>query len=506
MIVLLARSREIEISRHISPLKLPTKRHEVVSLFFSLLFCRRLGWQKKRRRRRRTMCCSNLSLLYRGLPYLHASIGFLEMVLGIARLAIYFSPLTVSGRSVAKIYSHQYVVAFIVDWISSVTATLIGVFVILLILVGLMKCCVCCLKGCKHLNNSSSSGDVNTSGLMRGLLRNKAIRRFLIIDCNCPCYKARPKQRFIARFALLFLFFVLRLVAIGLYARAPDGDNDGGLLAGLCALSLLFLFLTLGLDFYRYCVWWHYTPEDDPKCCGRSRKHERYLPYHMVGKERDLRTLGDRPCTDQPCHERRLDHIAVFHGNDYQPQQRWIDISKPRYIDQEDLPKKKYACSKSEEIDNQPHYIGFHTTTPEAAIGIASSEFRPGKNGWLGPGVYFARSIAGTIGKAKIDVPGAHLIVEIRMGKVYVVDQKVITRKHHKFDQNIFDYVHHGAWQKDYHTCYMIHEQDHRDEFAIRDAKSQIVKWVIVVNEEFDPKVEKYQLPTEFDSTRCWCI
>jgi hypothetical protein len=426
------------------------------------------------------------------------------MVLGIARLALFFSPLTVGGRSVAKTYNQSYVAAFVIDWISSMTATLIGLFTILLIFVVLFKCCACCLRGCNRVTSSSST-DVNTTGLMRGLLNNKAIRRFLIIDCNCPCYKARPKQRFIVRFVLLFLFFVLRLVAIGLYARAPSGDNDGGLLAGLCALSLLFLFLTFGLDFYRYCVWWHYTPAGDERCCGRSRKHERYLPYHMVGKERDHRTLGDRPCTDQPCHERRLDHIAVFHGNDYQPQQRWTDMTKPHYIAQEDMPKERFSCSKSAEIDNQPHYIGFHTTTTEAAIGIASSEFRPGKNGWLGPGVYFARSIAGTIGKAK-SVAGAHLIVEIRMGKVYVVDQKAITKRHPKFNQKIFDLVHHGAWQKDYHTCYMIHEDDERDEFAIRDAPSQIVKWVIVVNEEFDPKVEKYELPTEFDSTRCLCI
>ena len=463
-----------------------------LSFFFSLLPLRR------------EMCRSgDFSRLYRSLPYLHASLGFLEMVLGIARLALFFSPLTISGRSVSKVYSHQYVSAFIIDWISSIGATLIGLFTILLLFVVLFKCCVCSFNGCNRARDSSLS-EVKTEGLLRALLLNEAIRRFLILDCNCPCYKARPKQRFLLRFALLFLFFVLRLVAIGLYAAAPPGDNDGGLLAGLCALSFFFLFLTLALDFYRYCVWWHYTPHGDAQCWGRSKKHERYLPYHMVGEERDRRTLGDRPCTDQPCLERRLDHIAVFHGNDYQPQQRWTEMVKPEYILQEDLPKKS-SCFKSQEIDNQPHYIGFHTTTPEAAIGIASSEFHPGKNGWLGPGVYFARSIAGTIGKAK-SIAGAHLIVEIRMGKVYVVEQTAITKKHSKFDQKIFDYVHHGAWQADYQTCYMIHELDHRDEFAIRDPKTQIVKWVIVVNQEFDPKVEKYKLPTEFNTTRCFCI
>jgi hypothetical protein len=52
----------------------------------------------------------------------------------------------------------------------------------------------------------------------------------------------------------------------------------------------------------------------------------------------------------------------------------------------------------------------------------------------------------------------------------------------------------------------MIHEHDNRDEFAIKDAAKQIVKWVIVIEQEFDRKVERYGLLTEFDSTQCGCI
>ncbi|CAF1608050.1 unnamed protein product [Rotaria magnacalcarata] len=41
--------------------------------------------------------------------------------------------------------------------------------------------------------------------------------------------------------------------------------------------------------------------------------------------------------------------------------------------------------------------------------------------------------------------------------------------------------------QQEYDTCYMIHDAETRDEFAIKDPERQIVKWVIVVEKEFDP-------------------
>ncbi|CAF1228572.1 unnamed protein product [Rotaria sordida] len=445
------------------------------------------------------MCLCNCPFIYKKLAYLHALTGFLEMVFGIVRLGIFFTP-TNASTNTRKPYSQKYVAAFIIDWISSIVPTLVGLFVALIILVILCKLCAFCINSYNR-EKGRQNQDINTSGILRRLIRNKALRRFLIADCNCPCYKARPKLRFQMRFGLLVAFFILRIVSIGLYASSIDGD--GGILAIICAISLIFLFNTIWLDLYRYCVWWHYSPSDDTRCHLRSKQHERYLPYHMVGEYRDPRTLGDRPCTDKPCHKRKLDHIAVFHSNDYQPQDRWRDIPKLPY--QAVSNEKKFLCWKSDEIDNQPHYIGFHTTDPKSAIAIAHSQFRPGTNGWLGPGVYFARSIEGTIGKAKSS-GGATIIAEIRMGKVYEVDRDHIANNHPNFKKEIYEYVHHGGWQKEYDTCYMIHHDDFRDEFAIRNANKQIVKWVMVIDQQFDSKVEDYGLITEFDSTKCFCI
>ena len=452
------------------------------------------------------MCCCHCSCLYTKLPYLHALTGFFEMILGLVRIVLYFSPITVeAGRTISQSYTGKYVAAFIIDWISSIVATLVGLFTILLILVFLYKLCACCINSYNR-SDGRSGDEINTSGIYRKLIRHKALRRFLIADCNCPCYKARPKLRFQMRFALLFLFFIFRITSIGLYASSSSSETNGSSLASVCAISLIFLFNTLVLDFYRYYIWWHYTPQGDTRCHFRSNKHQRYLPYHMVGDFRDPRTLGDQPCTDKPCHTRTLDHIAVFHGNDYQPQDRWSDIPKPEYkIANPEEENKKLFCFRSKEIDNQPHYIGFHTTDPDSAIAIAHSEFRPGTCGWLGAGVYFARSVEGTIGKAK-SLGGAHIIAEIRMGKVYEVERNQIDRKHAKFDEKIYDYVHHSKWKTDYDTCYMIHQQDKKDEFAIRDAQKQIVKWIMVIEQDYDPKVERFGLLTEFDSTECGCI
>ncbi|CAF4478813.1 unnamed protein product [Rotaria sp. Silwood2] len=126
----------------------------------------------------------------------------------------------------------------------------------------------------------------------------------------------------------------------------------------------------------------------------------------MVGDNRNPRLLGNRPCREQPCHKRKLDHIAVFHSTYNQPQGH-----------------------------HQPHYIGFHTTTSEAAVSIAHSEFQPST------GVYFARSIDGTIGKARTG-GSAYIIAKIRMGKVYEAHRNLLNKKHPLFNPQVYDFVH----------------------------------------------------------------
>ncbi|CAF4756525.1 unnamed protein product [Rotaria sp. Silwood1] len=225
--------------------------------------------------------------------------------------------------------------------------------------------CFCCLA-CVYAFCRTGSRK-NAKGCCKSFSTFKALHRFITLDCNCPCYRARPKIRFRLRFDFLFICLILRGAAIYLYKSVSLGDTQ----------------------------------------------------------RKDI--LGDRPCTTDPCRNRHLSHVVVFHGNNYKPQAR---------------------C-----------------------------EFRASDKGMLGKCVYFARSIADTIGKAQCE-GGACIIAKIRMGKVFEFDKQTIysTGKSTQRDQQLYHF------------------------------KKQIIKWVVMVDKEKDPKVEQYGLDIEFDSTECYCI
>ncbi|CAF3992866.1 unnamed protein product, partial [Rotaria sp. Silwood1] len=110
-------------------------------------------------------------------------------------------------------------------------------------------------------------------------------------------------------------------------------------------------------------------------------RHERFLPAPLAAKYRDPKEIGNQPCAysaNGNCPNLSLQHIAIFHAYDSMPQHRY---------------------------DNGIHttYFGFHQTSPEAAVCIAREGFRMSTTGrlMLGHGVYFARSFAGTEGKAR---------------------------------------------------------------------------------------------------------
>jgi hypothetical protein len=161
--------------------------------------------------------CCHWPILYNALPYLHILLAFIEFLCGIIRIVLFFSPLppatnsvvqygtsqTSSAPSIPQNYTSKYVAAFVVDWISSIVPTLMGLFVTLLIIIVILKALAHCA------NNSSDNrvrqfDDVDTTGWFRKFWGNKALRRVIALDCNCPCYRARPKLRFQVR--LIFFY------------------------------------------------------------------------------------------------------------------------------------------------------------------------------------------------------------------------------------------------------------------------------------------------------------
>jgi hypothetical protein len=253
-------------------------------------------------------------------------------------------------------------------------------------------------------------------------------------------------------------------------------------LAVIVAISFFFLILTSILDYYHYRVWWHYKPhfknlevDFEMPITPLSTKHKRYIPYHLLGDNRTNR-FGDKPCSAGiECQNRRLEHISIFHFRGFNPQPRYRDIEQT-------TPGKN-------------RYIGFHQTDPDSAILIAHSDFIVStkyESTMIGHGVYFARSREGT--QKKANRHGAYICAEIDMGTVLELSPK---------ERNF--YRGKNDWWDTHDTAYFCHSDPRLDEFCIK-SPTQILNWIIVVEKEFDTKVETYGLDQEFNDTSCWCI
>ncbi|CAF1213283.1 unnamed protein product [Adineta steineri] len=343
--------------------------------------------------------------------------------------------------------------------------TLILIVVIYPLLFFLYCPCVLCIKSCYKP--------------FCGLLKAKATHRFFSFNCNCPCYRARPKLRFQLQLAFLILVSLVRIATI-LFCLLISNHITTKSLAVVIAISFIFLLLNSLLDYYHYRVWWKYKPkfvklQEEiilPKTTF-STKHKRYLPYPLLGDKR-TGSFGDGLCTNKSCTNRKLEHILIFHLSDYQPQPRWSELKR---------------LNPSAET-----YIGFHRTSAHAAAAIAHSDFRRSVKPpqMLGFGIYFARSIKNTDGKARFK--GAIIAAEIRMGNV-----KEVTRNELNTVRNT------DEWHPEFDTVYFNHEDDQRDEFCIYD-ETQILKWIIVVDREHDDKFSDFGMDSEFYDTKCYCI
>lgn len=198
-------------------------------------------------------CCCHLPILYKALPELHAFIAVVEFICGIIRLVLYFSPLPVNNNR-SQTYDSKYMTAFALDWLSSIVATLMGLFIALLIILVILKILIHCYQNRSDKKSHSSVDDINTEGWLRTTWRHKALRRIIALDCNCPCYRPRPKLRFFVRFGFLCVILILKLAAIGMYASNASSNNRAGDLAGVCAITIACLFCTFLIDLYHYCV------------------------------------------------------------------------------------------------------------------------------------------------------------------------------------------------------------------------------------------------------------
>jgi hypothetical protein len=169
------------------------------------------------------MCCLDCSRFYKARVVILASLSVCEAIFGLFRVFIFVAPaLTADGpfhfANIANVTDRIFI-AFVLDWSSSIMPTLMGICMLLFI--ALFQC-VCLFACCYAICRNGSTKD--KTGCCASLGGFKALHRFISFDCNCPCYKARPKLRFRVRFVFLFLCLVLRGAAIYLYWTA-SGEN-----------------------------------------------------------------------------------------------------------------------------------------------------------------------------------------------------------------------------------------------------------------------------------------
>ncbi|CAF0948570.1 unnamed protein product [Adineta ricciae] len=412
--------------------------------------------------------CSH-SCFYRSLVYLHVLIAIFEsattiglfVLISITHQELFFKTKHPEDGDLQAVGTINIIIIFVLFLAGAIRTIILLVFVFLVLLMPSVCFCMLCIPHCRNPYCK--------------LLRSRSTNRFLSFNCNCPCYRARPKLRFQMQFILIIFISCIRIAMI-IFCFTIQHNIATKSLAVIVAISFFFLIITSLLDFYHYRVWWHYKPilsktteHVEIPTAPLSKKHQRFIPYHLLGDNRTTH-FGDKACSNNRCQNRDLEHIFIFHFKGYNPQ--------PRYFD----------------LDERTRYIGFHQTDPESAIQIAHSDFRISVKhecSMLGHGVYFARSREGTDRKANRQ--GAFICAEINMGRVLRVNAHERNLYRGKKD-----------WWTTHDSAYFCHPDAAFDEFCIKDP-SQILKWIMVI-EKNDSKVELYGLDQEFDDTKCSCI
>jgi hypothetical protein len=411
------------------------------------------------------------SWFYRSLFYFHALIAVSEFILIIALFILIFITKPELFFKIKHPDDENWELIGMKNWIIMMSLFIVGIFrtvILFFFIFGILGVSsYCCFLLCFKCFREA----------IYKLFKAKATHRFISFNCNCPCYRARPKLRFQLQFLFLILVSGIRIATIA-FCLSLQHHITTKSLAVIVAISFFFLVLTSLLDYYHYRMWWRYKPDIIKlkiaiPTTPLSNKHKRYLPYQLLGSNRTGQH-GDKLCSNKRCKIRKLEHILIFHLSDYQPQPRWSEV-------------KEFNPSADT-------YIGFHRTSAQSALLIAHSDFRRSTNPpqMLGFGIYFARSIKNTLGKARFE--GAVIAAEIRMGNVKEVSQNELNTVRNT-----------DRWHPEFDTVYYNHENDQRDEFCIYD-ESQILKWIIVIDEQFDRKSSDYGMDREFDDTKCYCI
>jgi hypothetical protein len=190
-----------------------------------------------------------------------------------------------------------------------------------------------------------------------------------------------------------------------------------------------------------------------------------YFIYFTLYRPSFLDKEGEKPAKEHARFMRLRElGISLCHSGDYCLS---IDLQHIlRNHNKLNIPTKKcnpwYYCAGKEN-----YLIGFHQTTADAALKIACTGFRPGSDGMFGGGIYFARSIDHTFGKAHFT--GAFICALIDMGRMKTVTKGDRTITLQKLNREGFDSVYAKAGG-----------DLSRDEFIVYSS-DRVKKWIICI-------------------------
>ena len=261
---------------------------------------------------------------------------------------------------------------------------------------------------------------------------------------RCECYQENPRLVLLTRCFVLTFFEIIRFIAFILGCVCANRYGPIGLgyaiLAAFTFVPAIWLLVVEYLHYHR--LWFHYRPDtsDDEKRIY-SKSHDGFIPLSITHDQQTSHWQESTCKKGNECLSRNLYHVMMYHSGNtrYPPEQT---------------------------TDGQI-VVGFHQTSHMAAYSIAQKEFRHSKEGWIGPGTYFATSLNHT--EFKANQFGAYICAKVDLGKT----KRITTPSDWKSGEN-------------YDTVYYEHPNS-ADEFCVHNLK-QIRKWIIVVDQ--DPNVQ----------------
>ena len=153
------------------------------------------------------------------------------------------------------------------------------------------------LAAVSYSNRVRSPENQSTGLTLRVLWTSKPFQHLVQLSCNCPCYIARSKLRFVVWLIFLLVCCILRIIALALYASAGR-ETKGESLPGFCFVCLVGLAQMFSIDLNQHCVWCRYKPQCDKRGRKLSKEHKLHIDFHSMGEHCTI------PLSDKPCHEK----------------------------------------------------------------------------------------------------------------------------------------------------------------------------------------------------------